>query len=201
MLVPFIALFFGVYPLVLNRDFALAATLYFTSSSLVTSVSLSGGWARRGIHTSGHAWDCCSIQLPHLLSLREGLSVHHIVVLERFPFREVSVAAHTLSVLMLLPMLCCALQYCRDRKHAKPMWFCVVSCHILWFTFTKAIFNVIKKKITGGRAHKYCSYRVACAGSMAVAAESLPSMPHSGFPAQVQECHTQTVCDAALQVV
>jgi hypothetical protein len=40
-------------------------------------------------------------------------------------------------------------QYCRDRKHAKPMWFCVVSCHILWFTFTKAIFNVIKKKITG----------------------------------------------------
>ena len=41
MLVPFIALFFGVYPLVLNRDFALAATLYFTSSSLVTSVSRS----------------------------------------------------------------------------------------------------------------------------------------------------------------
>jgi hypothetical protein len=39
VLVPFIALFFGVYPLVLNRDFALAATLYFTSSSLVTSVS------------------------------------------------------------------------------------------------------------------------------------------------------------------
>lgn len=38
VLVPFIALFFGVYPLVLNRDFALAATLYFTSSSLVTSV-------------------------------------------------------------------------------------------------------------------------------------------------------------------
>lgn len=31
------------------------------------------------------------------------------------------------------------------------MWFCVVSCHILWFTFTKAIFNVIKKKITGVR--------------------------------------------------
>lgn len=41
------------------------------------------------------------------------------------------------------------LQYCRDRKHAKPMWFCVVSCHILWFTFTKAILNVIKKKVTG----------------------------------------------------
>jgi hypothetical protein len=42
VLVPFIALFFGVYPLVLNRDFALAATLYFTSSSLVTSVSYCG---------------------------------------------------------------------------------------------------------------------------------------------------------------
>jgi hypothetical protein len=39
VLVPFIALFFGVYPLVLNRDFALAATLYFTASSFVTSVS------------------------------------------------------------------------------------------------------------------------------------------------------------------
>jgi len=38
--VPFIALVFGVYPLVLNRDFALAATLYFTSSSLITSVRL-----------------------------------------------------------------------------------------------------------------------------------------------------------------
>jgi hypothetical protein len=40
VLVPFIALFFGVYPLVLNRDFALAATLYFTASSFVTSVSM-----------------------------------------------------------------------------------------------------------------------------------------------------------------
>jgi hypothetical protein len=29
------------------------------------------------------------------------------------------------------------------------MWFCVVSCHLLWFTFTKAIFNVLKKKVTG----------------------------------------------------
>jgi hypothetical protein len=39
VLVPFIALVFGVYPLVLNRDFALAATLYYTSSTLVTMVS------------------------------------------------------------------------------------------------------------------------------------------------------------------
>lgn len=46
------------------------------------------------------------------------------------------------------------LQYCRDRKHAKPMWFCVTSCHILWFTFTKAIFNVLKKKITGTQMSK-----------------------------------------------
>jgi hypothetical protein len=48
-------------------------------------------------------------------------------------------------------------QYCRDRKHAKPIWFCVVSCHILWFTFTKAIFNVLKKKITGEAANALCS--------------------------------------------
>eukprot|EP00879_Flechtneria_rotunda_P033253 GHRR01036815.1.p1 GENE.GHRR01036815.1~~GHRR01036815.1.p1 ORF type:complete len:135 (-),score=25.28 GHRR01036815.1:9-413(-) len=40
VLVPFIALVFGVYPLVLNRDFALAATLYYCSSSLVTMVSV-----------------------------------------------------------------------------------------------------------------------------------------------------------------
>lgn len=38
VLVPFIALVFGIYPLVLNRDFALAATLYYTSSTLVTMV-------------------------------------------------------------------------------------------------------------------------------------------------------------------
>lgn len=38
VLVPFIALVFGVYPLVLNRDFALAATLYYASSTLVTMV-------------------------------------------------------------------------------------------------------------------------------------------------------------------
>jgi hypothetical protein len=31
------------------------------------------------------------------------------------------------------------------------MWFCVVSCHLLWFTFTKAIFNVLWKKVTGAR--------------------------------------------------
>ncbi len=40
VLVPFIALVFGVYPLVLNRSFALAATLFFLGSTLVTSVSL-----------------------------------------------------------------------------------------------------------------------------------------------------------------
>jgi hypothetical protein len=38
VLVPFIALFFGIYPLVLNRDFALASTLYYAASTLVTMV-------------------------------------------------------------------------------------------------------------------------------------------------------------------
>ena len=75
VLVPFIALVFGVYPLVLNRDFALAATLYFSASTLVTS-------------------------------------------------------------------------YCTNRKHIKPLWFCIVSCHLLWFTFTKALINVLFRKIT-----------------------------------------------------
>ena len=78
VLVPFIALVFGIYPLVLNRDFALAATLYFSASTLVTS-------------------------------------------------------------------------YCTNRKHMKPLWFCIVSCHLLWFTFTKAMLNVLVKKITKKR--------------------------------------------------
>ncbi|KIZ03555.1 hypothetical protein MNEG_4408 [Monoraphidium neglectum] len=75
VLVPFVALVFGVYPLVLNREFALAATLYFSASTLVTS-------------------------------------------------------------------------YCTNRKHIKPLWFCIVSCHLLWFTFTKALVNVLIRKIT-----------------------------------------------------
>ncbi len=92
VLVPFIALVFGVYPLVLNRDFALAATLYFSASTLVTS-------------------------------------------------------------------------YCTNRKHIKPLWFCIVSCHLLWFTFTKAQFNVLFKMVSvcacvclGGECptHRWC---------------------------------------------
>jgi hypothetical protein len=51
-----------------------------------------------------------------------------------------------------LPASCAAAvfrpQYCTNRKHLKPLWFCIVSCHLLWFTFTKAIFNVLWKKIT-----------------------------------------------------
>jgi len=27
----------------------------------------------------------------------------------------------------------------------KPLWFCIVSCHILWFTFTKAMINVFSR--------------------------------------------------------
>jgi len=38
VLVPFIALFFGIYPLVLNRNFALASTLYYAASTMVTMV-------------------------------------------------------------------------------------------------------------------------------------------------------------------
>jgi hypothetical protein len=31
----------------------------------------------------------------------------------------------------------------------KPLWFCIVSCHLLCFTFTKALFNVLFKKMVG----------------------------------------------------
>lgn len=60
-----------------------------------------------------------------------------------------------MPALLLLPpcpaVLCCPLpcapQYCTNRKHLKPLWFCIVSCHLLWFTFTKALFNVLWKKM------------------------------------------------------
>lgn len=42
MLVPFISLFFGVYPLVLNRDFALAATLFYSGSTAITMARAAG---------------------------------------------------------------------------------------------------------------------------------------------------------------
>jgi hypothetical protein len=72
--VPCIALVLGVYPLVLNRDFALATLLYFTAQTMVTS-------------------------------------------------------------------------FCVDLRHLKPLWYCQVSCHLLWFTFTKALFNIILTKL------------------------------------------------------
>jgi endoglucanase len=74
VLVPFIAMVFGVLPFVLNRDFALAATLYLISTALINL-------------------------------------------------------------------------YCRKRWHIKLMWFGTVSCHLLWFTYTKAIFNVLASKL------------------------------------------------------
>jgi hypothetical protein len=74
VLVPCIALVLGVYPLVLNRDFALASLLYFTAQTMVTS-------------------------------------------------------------------------FCIDIRHLKPLWYCQVSCHLLWFTFTKALFNIILTKL------------------------------------------------------
>eukprot|EP00882_Tetradesmus_deserticola_P016806 GHRQ01017971.1.p1 GENE.GHRQ01017971.1~~GHRQ01017971.1.p1 ORF type:complete len:225 (+),score=95.27 GHRQ01017971.1:213-887(+) len=30
----------------------------------------------------------------------------------------------------------------------KPLWFCIVSCHLLWFTYAKAQLNVLWKKVT-----------------------------------------------------
>jgi hypothetical protein len=51
----------------------------------------------------------------------------------------------------LLPLLLLSPQYCTNWRHLKPLWFCIVSCHLLWFTFTKAMFNVLFKKITKKR--------------------------------------------------
>jgi hypothetical protein len=38
--------------------------------------------------------------------------------------------------------------YCKKRWHVKLMWFGTVSCHLLWFTYTKAIFNVLANKLS-----------------------------------------------------
>lgn len=78
ILVPFIALVFGVYPLVINRSFALASTLFFVAGQSVT-------------------------------------------------------------------------MFCSDISHLKPLWFVSIACHLLWFTFTKATFNVLISK-TGLKA-------------------------------------------------
>ena len=74
VLVPFIALVFGIYPLEINKSFALASTLFFTSGQLVT-------------------------------------------------------------------------MFCTRVEHLKPLWFVSVSCHILWFTYTKAFLNVLWSRL------------------------------------------------------
>lgn len=73
VLVPFVAIVIGYYPLVINFQFALASTLFFFANNFVV-------------------------------------------------------------------------MYCTSIKHIKPMWFCSVSCHLLWFTFTKATTNVLIAK-------------------------------------------------------
>lgn len=74
VMVPFIAMVFGIYPLVLNEEFALGSTLFFTASSLINMFSM-------------------------------------------------------------------------DRRHIKPMWFCVVACNLLWWTFCKATFMTLFRQI------------------------------------------------------
>lgn len=76
VMVPFIAMTLGIYPLVLNKEFALGSTLFFFASSLINV-------------------------------------------------------------------------FCLDRRHIKPMWFCVVSCNLLWFTFAKASFMTCIKQMLG----------------------------------------------------
>ncbi len=75
VLVPFIAMVFGVLPFVLNRDFAFAATLYLIAGALINL-------------------------------------------------------------------------YCRKRWHIKMMWFGTICNHLLWFTYTKAILNVLASKMS-----------------------------------------------------
>ncbi len=38
--------------------------------------------------------------------------------------------------------------YCKKRWHVKLMWFGGVSCTLLWFTFTKAVGNVLATKLS-----------------------------------------------------
>jgi hypothetical protein len=52
------------------------------------------------------------------------------------------------SAAAVFQFFCFCPQYCTNRKHMKPLWFCIVSCHLLWFTYAKAQVNVLWKKIT-----------------------------------------------------
>ncbi len=130
VLVPFIALVFGVYPLVLNRDFALAATLYFSATTLVTS-------------------------------------------------------------------------YCTNRKHIKPLWFTLVSCHLLWFTFLKAMCSVLIKKINKKKVRRSCSegsngvtFMSVCYGTLAARARYKLHAPPSLATASCKSslCASQACC-------
>jgi hypothetical protein len=38
--------------------------------------------------------------------------------------------------------------YCRKRWHIKMMWFGTICNHLLWFTYTKAIINVLASKMS-----------------------------------------------------
>jgi hypothetical protein len=61
-------------------------------------------------------------------------------------------------LLQLLPKArCCAaspiLQFCTKLEHVKPVWFCSTSCHLLWFTFTKALWNIgVRNSLLGSTA-------------------------------------------------
>jgi hypothetical protein len=68
------------------------------------------------------------------------------------------------------------LQYARRWDHLKPVWFCIVSCHLLWFTFTKAVFNVaIIAPLTGKMlGFKVTGVKNAAAAAAAAAGSTKP---------------------------
>lgn len=75
---------------------------------------------------------------------------------------------------LFLPACPCLVQYARRWEHLKPVWFCIVSCHLLWFTFTKAVINVsIIAPLTG----KMLGFKVTGAKNAAAAANGADSKP------------------------
>jgi hypothetical protein len=74
-----------------------------------------------------------------------------------------------LQTTVTLSVVC--LQYARRWDHLKPVWFCIVSCHLLWFTFTKAVFNVaFIAPLTG----KMLGFKVTGAKNAAAAGDAKP---------------------------
>lgn len=123
VLVPFIALVFGVYPLVLNRDFALAATLYYTSSTMVTMV----GWVERLslLKARGLGWFWSSVSMAGCWGVAVDTTPQFVQLV---PVGVATAAAPEAKTCTICNCLGCSepLQYKKCKNHKKACGWAMV---------------------------------------------------------------------------